>query len=618
MTAANRTALVLLIAATLACASARSGQAQESAASAGLVAAYAFDAGAGASARDASGHGRAATVSGSAWTRAGKNGGALTFDGVDDLVTVADAAPLDLSTGMTIEAWVRPTELGSMWRTVVIKEQPRQLVYALYAHAETAPSGHVFVGGDKDARGRGALRVNAWTHLAATFDGSSLRLYVNGVAAARRTVAGRMPASTAPLRIGGSTVWKEWFAGSIDDVRIYRRALTAREIRADMRTPVGRSGPPPPAPPPPTPPPPPAPPPPPPAGNASAYVSPSGSDANACTRSAPCRSFDRAYRAAAPGAVVEVAGGGYGAQRIGVDASKTSTADIVFQPAAGATVTLSGELDVYGDHVEFRDMRMNGGWSTFTGTDDVTFRRVDTKHLFVQSSTNISVLGGSVGPTADYDSQIKVYDFGNPVASRNILVDGVYFHDATLSPGSDAHVECLQIYGSENVTVRNSRFFNCAHHVIFIDAEPFTTLRNITVENNLGDRVRDGYYSFRAGSPGACENVVFRYNSSPTAVNFACARGSGNKAVANVSPLAQGSCRSYVSYGYNVWNGAKCGATDLNAPSGFRNPGAFDLHLAPGSAAVNRGSPSDYPARDVDGETRPRGGTPDAGADEAF
>jgi hypothetical protein len=42
-----------------------------------------------------------------------------------------------------------------------------------------------------------------------------------------------------------------------------------------------------------------------------------------------------------------------------------------------------------------------------------------------------------------------------------------------------------------------------------------------------------------------------------------------------------------------------------------------DLHLAPGSPALNRGDPGTYPARDIDGQSRPLGSGPDAGADEA-
>jgi hypothetical protein len=74
-----------------------------------------------------------------------------------------------------------------------------------------------------------------------------------------------------------------------------------------------------------------------------------------------------------------------------------------------------------------------------------------------------------------------------------------------------------------------------------------------------------------------------------------------------------------VTYSYNVWRGAQCGPTDLNVASlGFLNstPGSFDLHLAAGSPAINRGDPGNYPVADFDGQTRPMGGVPDAGADE--
>ena len=64
--------------------------------------------------------------------------GTLTrsFDGVNDLVNVPDANTLDLTTGMTLSAWVRPTALGD-WRTVMMKSRPGGLAYALYAHTDT-------------------------------------------------------------------------------------------------------------------------------------------------------------------------------------------------------------------------------------------------------------------------------------------------------------------------------------------------------------------------------------------------------------------------------------------------------------------------------------------------
>ena len=76
-----------------------------------------------------------------------------------------------------------PTALGDAWRTVLIKEQPGQLVYALYANNDALrPSGHLFTTGDLFANGTAQLPANAWSHLAMTWDGTTQRLYVNGSA----------------------------------------------------------------------------------------------------------------------------------------------------------------------------------------------------------------------------------------------------------------------------------------------------------------------------------------------------------------------------------------------------------------------------------------------------
>ena len=156
----------------------------------GLVGAWSFDAGTGTTAADATGKGHTGTISGATWSAAGQNGGALSFDGVNDWVTVADANDLDLSTGMTLSAWVNPTGAGADWQTVLLKETPGFMVYALYADTDTArPSGHVVIGGsDLDTRGPATVANNVWTHLAASYDGANLRLYVNGALASTRAV----------------------------------------------------------------------------------------------------------------------------------------------------------------------------------------------------------------------------------------------------------------------------------------------------------------------------------------------------------------------------------------------------------------------------------------------
>jgi hypothetical protein len=208
---------------------------------AGLVAAYTFAEGAGATTADVSGNGNTGTLAGGAgWSTAGRFGTAIAFDGLNDLVSVADAASLDLTSGMTIEAWVNPAALSG-WRTVALKSVPGGLTYALYAHDNAPrPAGTVNTGGiDVAAAGTSALALNTWTHLAVTFGGGTLRIYVNGIQVGSRAVSGTLLTSAGALTIGGNTVWPEWFAGLVDEVRVYNRALTPAEIQAGMSQTLG-------------------------------------------------------------------------------------------------------------------------------------------------------------------------------------------------------------------------------------------------------------------------------------------------------------------------------------------------------------------------------------------
>ena len=209
-----------------------------SSAPAGLVAAYGFNEGTGVQTKDASGQGNTGTLTNATWNSAGKYGPALSFNGTSAWVTIADAASLHLTTGMTLEAWVRPTS-GSGWRTAILKEMAGGLAWSLYtANNASRPVGYAHVGGDIPVTGTAAVPLNAWTHVAVTYDGAALRLFVNGTQVSATDLAGALPASTNPLRIGGNSVWGEYFKGLIDEVRIYNRPLSAAEIQVDMGTPV--------------------------------------------------------------------------------------------------------------------------------------------------------------------------------------------------------------------------------------------------------------------------------------------------------------------------------------------------------------------------------------------
>ncbi|HJV36614.1 LamG domain-containing protein, partial [Geomonas sp.] len=201
---------------------------------AGLVAAYSFNEGTGTTVADKSGNGNSGTLTNTTWTT-GKYGNALSFNGTSSMVTVKDSTSLHLSTGMTLEAWVMPTKISSVWQDVIYKGND-----AFYLEA-TSPTYSEPVGSANSSTsyrvyGTSALTANTWAHLAATFDGTTSRLYVNGALVASKSQSVPIPSSTSPLQIGGDSLYGEWFSGKIDEVRVYNKALTQTQIQTDMQT----------------------------------------------------------------------------------------------------------------------------------------------------------------------------------------------------------------------------------------------------------------------------------------------------------------------------------------------------------------------------------------------
>ena len=189
---------------------------------------------------DRSGNANTGTLSNATWSTSGKFGNSLFFNGTNARVNINDSNSLDLTSGMTLEAWVRPSLANTVFQTVLMKEQTGNLIYALYSNTDTSrPDTEDIIGGAaRVLSGPGALPTGAWSYLTATYDGSTLRLYLNGTQIAQTAVSGALSTSTGALRIGGNGVWGEWFNGWIDEVRVYNRALNAGEIQNDMFTSV--------------------------------------------------------------------------------------------------------------------------------------------------------------------------------------------------------------------------------------------------------------------------------------------------------------------------------------------------------------------------------------------
>ncbi len=203
----------------------------------GLVAAWGFNEGTGSGAADVSGFANGGAINGAGWTTQGRFGGGMSFNGGSSEVDVPDANSLDLTSGMTLEAWVKPASSSPTWKAIVDKNTDR---YYLMASSDTSgyPAvGATFTSGNLNVYGAQTLPVGVWSHLAGTYDGSRLRLYLNGTQIASTAHAPSLTTSTDPLMIGAD-VYGEFFQGTIDEIRIYNRALSAAEIQADMTTPV--------------------------------------------------------------------------------------------------------------------------------------------------------------------------------------------------------------------------------------------------------------------------------------------------------------------------------------------------------------------------------------------
>jgi hypothetical protein len=202
----------------------------------GLVAAYSFNTVSGSTVADVSGNNNNGTVSNAVGTSGGKYGGALSFNGTSARVNVPNTASLQLSSAMTLEAWVRPAVVSNAWRDVVYKGDDNYYLEATSTGGSRPVGGGIIGGASVEIRGSPALTTNAWAHLALTYDGAALRLYVNGTQVSSTTKTGTIRTSTNQLQIGSDSIHGQYFSGLIDEVRIFNIARTQAQIQSDMNT----------------------------------------------------------------------------------------------------------------------------------------------------------------------------------------------------------------------------------------------------------------------------------------------------------------------------------------------------------------------------------------------
>lgn len=378
--------------------------------------------------------------------------------------------------------------------------------------------------------------------------------------------------------------------------------------------------------------------------------------------------MDRGYKAALPGDTVLVGSGVYPAnQVIKYVASRTALEHVTFRAASdGGTATIPGGVNILGKHITLEGIniaQLNGNSNIFIQNDgpsatikggDVVLDRMDFGSLFIAAADDIKVLRSDIGPSGvecptcttaqaqGREDGIDIYWYGpnRANASENlperILIEGNRVHDAVCTRGvcggSGSHSDAIQIAAGQDITVRNNLFTRGNNQSLIKGDQGI--LNRITFENNMVDAPGNAGgentqgISLQISGTTPFTNGIVAYNDFNDDIRFdAPTAGTPTTVTGNlIKFISATTCNNSRNAGY-VWDHNGFGAGSCGtSPYTFTGPWAaafdnatptsstFDMHLVAGAEPVDKGSPTDFPADDFDGQ--PRIGTPDLGADE--
>lgn len=207
----------------------------------GLLAHYPLDG----NATDTSGNANHGTLYGtvtSTTDRFGNSNGAFYFNGTTSYIQVPDSQTLRPSTSFSIACWEKNDATSFRYARIVTKEkntgysganyqiitgvtgetpeasqQPLLTMYTTERYGLPSPGANMVSNGE-------------WHHICGTWDGSTARLYYDGVLVGMTAFGGAMVYDSRPLMIGHSIAYNTFFHGKIDDVRLYNRALSSAEV----------------------------------------------------------------------------------------------------------------------------------------------------------------------------------------------------------------------------------------------------------------------------------------------------------------------------------------------------------------------------------------------------
>ncbi|MES1217779.1 MAG: LamG-like jellyroll fold domain-containing protein [Bacteroidota bacterium] len=167
----------------------------------------------------------------------------LDFDGTNDYLAIAEKTNVLTGNNFTFEAWVKPSNLTNF--NSVINKGTAGNYFLVKLNGEDPDMGtqariNVFMS-NGTTNGQifyniSMAWINQWHHLAVTYNGSTITLYVDGISVATSSWTGSIPSNAGYLRLGSSYGNNLLYAGTLDEVRIWNIVRTPAEISANMNT----------------------------------------------------------------------------------------------------------------------------------------------------------------------------------------------------------------------------------------------------------------------------------------------------------------------------------------------------------------------------------------------
>ncbi|HJU48775.1 MAG TPA: hypothetical protein VJ689_11605, partial [Gaiellaceae bacterium] len=391
-----------------------------------------------------------------------------------------------------------------------------------------------------------------------------------------------------------------------------------------------------------------------PPGTAQVWVDTSG---GSCARRAvptawvdasACGSLPSAYRVARAGDTVNIVDGVYASQTLtgGTKAVRFQAAG-PGRPRFGQIVSAASGITLRGVAIEGRDV--DGNPHACPDPDNAVLYPCGARQTF--ENVIVDGLGArgadvhGIRGVGDHfvlrNSEIRniVDNKGFEAGADDMVLDHNLWH-GIVSTSEFTHNECAYVDGGNRQIWRRNRFVGCPTMAMyFTNWDGGSPYRQVLIENNMFGHTLDDEQAFHSGCGvvlGLGQNRqntfiewTVRYNTfessvcsdgSPSGVDDRTGRWYGN--------VGTGwGCAPEFVYHHNV--GTACGRQDLavaaasndrgrpNRVAWYVNAPGGNLHLRPGTRPIGRGDPTDYPRIDIDGQRRPQGRAPDAGADEA-